>query len=70
MYFTSTQYHLLSVFVMFISLEEINSEVVVITNHSFTALVAVLWFTEKINVHPGWLVISYRLLEGIIGDEC
>ena len=28
----------------------------VLSNHSFTALVAMLWLTEKINAYPGWLV--------------
>ena len=33
----------------------------VLTNHSFTAVRAMLWLTEKINVYPGWLVISFGL---------
>ena len=35
---------------------------VVLTLHPFTALVTMLWLTEKMNVYPGWLVISYHVL--------
>ena len=125
-YFRTTQYHLLSILVMFISLKEYfrsrameltyfvnlilifvvnilfffsgmcsNSLVivsfwrsvqlrkklcyfmimvlsccdllVVLTNHSFTALVTILWLIEKIDVYPGWLVIPNELSHILIG---
>ena len=40
---------------------------VVLTNHSFTALVTMLWLTEKIKVFPGRLFILSRLLNIFIG---
>ena len=40
---------------------------VVLTNHPFTALVTILWLTEKIKVFPGWLIISNELLLVFIG---
>ena len=33
----------------------------VLTKHPLTALAAMLWLTEKINVYPGWLVILFGL---------
>ena len=33
----------------------------VLTNHSFTALTAILWLTEKFSVYPGWLVMLFLL---------
>ena len=36
--------------------------IVVFTLHPFTALVTMLWLTEKMNVYPGWLVISHHVL--------
>ena len=35
---------------------------VVLTYHPVIALVTMLWLTEKMNVHPGWLLISNALL--------
>ena len=35
---------------------------VVLTNHPFTALVPILWLTEKINVYSEWLMISNELV--------
>ena len=40
---------------------------VVLTNHPFTALVTMLWLTEKIHVYPGRLLIPYGLLLIFIG---
>ena len=40
---------------------------VVLTNHPFMALVTILSLTEKINVYPGWLMISHKLLLMFIG---
>ena len=34
---------------------------VVLTTHPFTALVTMLWLTEKMNVYPGWLVFYHGL---------
>ena len=39
---------------------------VVLTNHPLTALTTMLWFTEKINVRPGWMVISDGLSDTFI----
>ena len=33
---------------------------VVLTTQPATVLVTIFWLTEKMNVHPGWLVISHR----------
>ena len=33
----------------------------VLTHHPVTALVTMLWLTEKMNVYPWWLVICYQL---------
>ena len=40
---------------------------VILTINSSTALMAMLWVTEKINVYPAWLVISYELTDISIG---
>ena len=40
---------------------------VVLTNHPLTALTTMLWFTEKINVRPAWMVISDGLSDTFIG---
>ena len=40
---------------------------VVLTNHPFTVLATILWLTQKINVYPGWLMISHELLLVFIG---
>ena len=36
---------------------------VVLTNHPFTALVTILWLTEKINVYPSLLLILQQVLD-------
>ena len=40
---------------------------VVLTTHTFTALVTMLWLTEKITVYPGWLMICYQLSQTFLG---
>ena len=40
---------------------------VVLTNHPFLILVAMLWLTEKITEYPGWLVIIHDLSKTSIG---
>ena len=40
---------------------------VVLTNHPLTALVTIFWLTEKINVLPGWLIISNEVVLIFIG---
>ena len=40
---------------------------VVLTNHPFAALITILWLTEKIDIHPGWLIISNELVLIFIG---
>ena len=40
---------------------------VVLTNHPVTALVTILWLTEKMNVYPGWLMICYQLSQTFFG---
>ena len=40
---------------------------VVLTNHPMTALRAMLWLTEKINVYPAWILISQDLLHIFLG---
>ena len=40
---------------------------VVLTNHPMTALRAMLWLTEKINVYPAWILISQDLLRIFLG---
>ena len=42
---------------------------VVLTNHPFTGLVAMLWLTEKSNVFPGWLMILRVLSFMSIGSS-
>ena len=42
---------------------------VVLTTNPFTGLVAMLWLTEKINVFPGWLMISQALSTMSIGSS-
>ena len=39
----------------------------VFTNHPFTALVAMLWLTEKLSVYPRFLLIPHELLDIFIG---
>ena len=34
---------------------------VVVTNHPFPAIAAMLWLTEKIKVYPGWIVMLNQL---------
>ena len=40
---------------------------VVLTNHPFTALVTILWLTEKINVYPSFLLILQQVLDVFFG---
>ena len=40
---------------------------VVLTNHPFTALVTILWLTEKINVYPSLLLILQQVLDVFFG---
>ena len=40
---------------------------VAITHHPVMALGTMLWLTEKMNVYPGWLVISRELLLALFG---
>ena len=42
---------------------------VVLTSHPLTGLAAMLWLTGKINVYPGWLVISLRLSDFFVGSS-
>ena len=41
----------------------------ILTNNLFTALVAMLWLTEKINAYPGWLLIVYFLSSRFIRNS-
>ena len=41
----------------------------VLTNHPLMGLVAVLWLTEKINVHSGWLTIAHMFLNVANGSS-
>ena len=50
--------------IMFLSCFDL---LVVLTNHPFTALVTMLWLTEKIHVYPAWLLISNPLSRISIG---
>ena len=40
---------------------------VVLTTHTFIALVTMLWLTEKITVYPGWLMICHQLSQTFLG---
>ena len=39
----------------------------VLTNHPLTALIAMLWLTEKLNTYPSWVYISTRVATIFIG---
>ena len=39
----------------------------VLTNHPMTALITMLWFTEKINEYPSWLLILLDLSNIMLG---
>ena len=41
--------------------------IVVLTAHPVTALVTMLWLTEKMNVYTGWLLIYYKLSHAFLG---
>ena len=40
---------------------------VVLTNHGFTALIAMLWLTGKFDVNPKWVVIFYSFTTVLVG---